>query len=190
MKEKHNLHSKLERTKLIWYTVLFLLETFIQNLVLRFFVSKKIRCKTRKDMFKHFIIAVGFISCLISIRITLPKLNLNPFCVRWLDAVSKIEKQQQQQQQQQKVKKLISVRNFKKCYRNRSILRCCLVRSQERYYALLFVPFCFKWLTFIFTKNLFSKQVFLLYSRTLTVLKLNYYIILLIIINYLALSGA
>ena len=41
-------HFKLERIKLIWYTVMFLLETFIQNLVLGFFGPKKIRCKTRK----------------------------------------------------------------------------------------------------------------------------------------------
>ena len=45
---KKPLHSKLERTKLIWDTVMFLLETFIQNLVLGFFGLKKIRCKTRK----------------------------------------------------------------------------------------------------------------------------------------------
>ena len=46
--EKHTLHSMLERTKLIRYTVMFLSEMFIQNLVLKFFGPKKIKCKTRK----------------------------------------------------------------------------------------------------------------------------------------------
>ena len=45
---KKTLHSKLERTKLIWYTVMFLLETFTQHLVLEFFGPKKIWFKTRK----------------------------------------------------------------------------------------------------------------------------------------------
>ena len=46
--EKHTLHSKLERTKLIWDTVLLPIETLLQNLVLEFFGPKKVKCETRK----------------------------------------------------------------------------------------------------------------------------------------------
>ena len=44
---------------------MFLLEMFVQNLVLGFFGPKKIKCKTRKKT-RWNIIDIGFISCLIS----------------------------------------------------------------------------------------------------------------------------
>ena len=47
-KKKHNLNSKLERIKLLCYNFMFVLENFIQNLILGFFDSKKVRCKSRK----------------------------------------------------------------------------------------------------------------------------------------------
>ena len=51
-------------------TAMFLLEMFVQNLVLGFFGPRKIKCKTRKKTLKRFIIDIGFISCLTSIRLT------------------------------------------------------------------------------------------------------------------------
>ena len=51
--EKHALHSKLERTKKIWYCYV-PIRIFLQNLVLKFFGPKKTRFKTRKRQFETF----------------------------------------------------------------------------------------------------------------------------------------
>ena len=50
--------------------VMFLLEMFVQPVVLEFFSPKKIRCKTHKKHIKCFIIDEGFILCLTSTRLT------------------------------------------------------------------------------------------------------------------------
>ena len=53
-------------------TAMFLLEMFVQNLVLEFFGPKKVKCKTQRNenIAKRFIIDIGFISSLTSIRLT------------------------------------------------------------------------------------------------------------------------
>ena len=75
------MHSKLERTKLI-YTVMFLLETLYKIfglgfLVLEYFGQRKLGVKLVKGIFKCFIIDVDFISCLTNMQGP----NLSPFCV-------------------------------------------------------------------------------------------------------------
>ena len=90
---------------------MFVLQIFIENLVLDFLAHRKSIVKLEKE---ELIIDVGFLSCLISVRPTYLIWVVFASCGRTLPL--KIEKRK-------RVKKLISVRNCKNCYVNMWVSR-------------------------------------------------------------------
>ena len=143
---KKNILFTLSRKEQSSYeAVKFLLETLIYKIWFwNFLAQRKSGVKLVKDIFKHFIIDVGFTSCLTSIRLTYQGLISKSFCVWWLDAAPRIEKHK-------KVRNLISVKIVKNATWIGDIEVGCPVRALKCHSAQLLVPLFFKWLIFIST---------------------------------------
>ena len=111
---KKNILFTLSRKEQSSYeAVKFLLETLIYKIWFwNFLAQRKSGVKLVKDIFKHFIIDVGFTSCLTSIRLTYQDLISESFLRLLIGRCPRIKKHQ-------KVKNLISVKIIKKCYVNR-----------------------------------------------------------------------
>ena len=98
----------------MYETLMFLLETFVQNFVIELFGPKKNRCKFCNKLIETFYYWCRFCFMFDLHKTNIVEPNLNPFCVWWLDAGPKMEKRK-------KVTNLTSVRNCKKCYASNEI---------------------------------------------------------------------
>ena len=101
---------------------------------------------------------------------------MSPYCIWCSDAAPRIEKYK-------KVKNLISVKIVKNATWIGDIEVGYSVRAQKCHSAQPLLPICFEWLIFISTQKNFKGTFFPLFSGALTLLKLNY-LYLFIIINH------
>ena len=153
---------------------MFLLEIFVQNLVIELFDRKKIRCKTRKKFIETFCHWYRFYFMFDLDKTNIVGPILSPFCVWWLDAAPKIENHK-------KVTNIVSVRNCKKCYASREISSRAVPWKPKST-----IPHC-SWPHFVSNDSYLSPQKLSFSKHVLppvfTLLKLNY-LYLFIINNY------
>ena len=142
---KKNILFTLSRKEQSSYeAVKFLLETLIYKIWFwNFLAQRKSGVKLVKDIFKHFIIDVGFTSCLTSIRLTYQDLISESF-LRLL-----IGRCPSDRKNTRKLRTLFLWKSLKNATWIGDIEMDCPVRAQKCHSAQLLVPFWFEWFIFI-----------------------------------------